>query len=106
MNDQNKMKEQQMNNRIMTEEVHHALAVILEEFGDCDLGPRLDYYEESDEPDYNEKGKELDRCWNLVVDWHERYPIYESYQQVLDSEAERIADADRLRDEANLHEGG
>jgi hypothetical protein len=50
----------------MPEQVFDALKVILDEFGDCDLEPRLDWLAGDD----HEFGRQLLRAFNLVEAWH------------------------------------
>jgi hypothetical protein len=56
-----------------------ALEHILDEFGNCDLGLRLQYFEqeardegnsEEDRKAFQEQADELERCFALVEDWH------------------------------------
>jgi hypothetical protein len=62
--------------RTMPNQVFDALKVILDEFGDTDLPPRLRYYAEEypDDPDNpgegSERGRQLLRAFNLVTRWH------------------------------------
>jgi hypothetical protein len=52
--------------KMMSKEVHEALGLLLDEFGDCDLQPRLEYYADED----RECGRELAAAWTLVETWH------------------------------------
>jgi hypothetical protein len=50
-----------------------ALGVILEEFGNCDLQPRLDYLRHEageSEPEYLEIADTLEAAFDLVEKWH------------------------------------
>lgn len=53
--------------KLMPKRVHAALAVVLDEFGNCDLHPRLGHFAEEDLP---EEGRKLLRAWNIVETWH------------------------------------
>jgi hypothetical protein len=55
----------------MPKQVFDALKVILDEFGNCDLCPRLDYYAgECPDDGADEQGRQLLRAFNLVSAWH------------------------------------
>jgi hypothetical protein len=54
----------------MPKQVFDALKVILNEFGDCDLEPRLEYFAGyDDDSDERECGRQLLRAFSLVQAW-------------------------------------
>jgi hypothetical protein len=52
----------------MSGKVFKALLVVLEEFGNVDLCPRLDYFAGEDE-EGQEMGRQLEAAWVIVESW-------------------------------------
>jgi hypothetical protein len=52
----------------MSTQVFDALKVILDEFGNCDLGPRLDHFSNGDDSE-QERGRQLHCAFSLVRAW-------------------------------------
>jgi hypothetical protein len=59
----------------MSKEVFEALGHLLQEFGDADLGARLDYFKEEaeHEPEYEEHYNRLFDTWITVTMWFDEY---------------------------------
>jgi hypothetical protein len=63
------------NQAIADRRVLAALGMVLDEFGGCDLEPRLKYFAGHDGDDDHDKelraqGRRLGRAWNVVEAWH------------------------------------
>jgi hypothetical protein len=87
-----------MSNIEMPKAVHDALVRILNEFGDCDLHPRLEYFmsesmgcKVEDIGEYQQRGRDLLRAFNLVEQWSELYGKEEMTPEEI---AESIKDSD------------
>jgi hypothetical protein len=52
----------------MPKQVFDALKVVLSEFGDNDMGPRLDHFSNGDDSE-QERGRQLLRAFDLVEAW-------------------------------------